>query len=124
MKMSLSDIRCQCCGRLGNELKPYDNIEERPSIPACFKTFLVAYLALNYRPGCPYDKEVEKDLEEAAKEDPEDPVGRLIVKFGKEETKTILMIESLMSSCDRSWECRDCIPLSNDEYFKKISTRK
>ena len=116
-----ADGRCQVCGRHMSELKPFGG----PGDPLV-GDFSGELLLRTYRPDGPYDEEAEKawkEAEHATKRATRsaDPLPWLITKYGKEKAEDISLSVQLHGSFGASWECRDCIILHEDEYFKKYA---
>ena len=109
------DGRCDCCGRHISELKPYGG----PGDPLG-GDFTGALLIKMFRPDGPYDEKAEKAFEEAEKwywrDDFDHPLGWLIDKYGKEKALDMEFSIQLYRSYGKSWECRDCFILSDNEY--------
>ena len=47
----------------------------------------------------------------------------LIKKWGEKETERLFFIEAAYNQIETSYECRDCIILSTEEYYEKIHER-
>ena len=113
-----SDDRCECCGRYISELKPYGG----PGDPLV-GDFSEAYLVRRFRPFGPYNEEAERALAEASEccenEGPETIEKWLINKYGKEKTDNFYSAIEANNLIGKSWECRDCAILHEDEYFEK-----
>jgi len=113
------DDRCQCCGKHISELKPYGG----PGDPLR-GDFSGATLVKNYRPFAPHNEEAEKAVEEAEAccgvEDYDAVNQWLINKYGREKTEEFWSAIEASSLIEKSWECRDCFCLYEDEYFEKF----
>jgi len=112
-----SDICCHVCGKHISQLKPFGG----PGDPLV-GDFEGQLLVKTYRSVSPVDEEAEKALagfeEEPGYEG--DLHAWLISKYGKEKGEQFYEYERSGRIIDKSWECRDCILLDNNEYFKKI----
>lgn len=101
---------CQCCGRHISQLKPYDK-------EGVYKG---AYLIKTFRRCGSFNEEAENAMREAEIEHPEEnPRIWLMNKYGKEKGFALYMTAEAYSCVDASWECRDCVILSDDAYFEK-----
>ncbi len=116
------DGRCEVCGRHLSELRPFggpgDPLED---------DFTGELLVKNFRASIPHDEEAEKALKEVAetmKGEPEsaDLLPWLIAKYGEEKAEEFYFYGSAYS-IGKSWECRDCFILDEDEYFEKLGQR-
>ena len=114
-----ADGKCECCGRPMRELTPYGG----PGDPLV-GDFTGALLIKKYRPCGPYNEEAEKARDEAEvsfKNDGyEDPLGWMKSKHGKEKGERLFFLAEGHGCVGKSWECRDCSILDNDEYFEKL----
>ena len=118
-----SDGRCAVCGRHVSELKPFGG----PGDPLD-GDFSGELLVMRWRHICRYDemvKAAEKAWQEAEKSvpDQEDPFSWLISKYGEDEAISIFSSLETHALTVPRWECRDCIGLSDDEYFEAIDKR-
>jgi transposase len=80
----------------------------------------------NYRPFAPFDEVVEKKLKEAYRccdNGHGNAEKWLIKKWGEKETERLFFIEAAYNQIETSYECRDCIILSTEEYYEKIHER-
>ena len=113
------DGRCECCGRHISELKPFGK-----SGDPLVGDFDGDYLVRRWRPDGPYDEEAEAAMEEAETcyrdEGFDDPLDWMIVKHGKEAGERLYFKAQLYGSTRKSWECRDCVVLDEEEYFEKL----
>ena len=110
---------CYCCGRHISELTPYGE-------PGDQAAFAGASLVRNYRPFAPFDEVVEKKLKEAYRccdNGHGNAEKWLIKKWGEKETERLFFIEAAYNQIETSYECRDCIILSTEEYYEKIHER-
>jgi rubredoxin len=98
------DHRCEVCGRHVSELKPFGGAGD-PLVGDFTGAFLVKKFRLMALPL------TEKQL------------NHYRIKYGDEAADIYL---SAMSAVSASWECRDCIVLSTEKYFKflKVKARK
>jgi hypothetical protein len=109
---------CDCCGRHISELKPFGG----PGDPLV-GDFSGSLLIKKFRPAAPYHEESEKKYEEAEsryKEKGFETVeDYLVYKFGKKSAQDICFTVCAYSTAGKSWECRDCAVLDEDEYFEE-----
>ncbi len=114
--------RCDCCGRHISELKPFGG----PGDPLV-GNFTGAFLVKGYRSDGIYDEEAETVCKEAQRcyeaDGFNDPLDWMIDKYGREEAIGMDCAVQAYGSVGSSWECRDCMVLDMDEYFKKIGQR-
>ena len=107
-----ADRKCECCRRHISELQPFD------------KTYgdhcNGKYLVKTFQRDAPYNKEAEKAVDEAMKYCTGTVDDWLVAKYGKEKGDYLCFMGQLSSTFGRSWECRDCIILDEDEYFEKL----
>ena len=109
------DGKCQCCGKHISQLKPFGKAGKSKKKGY----FDDALLIKNFRSEGPYNEEAEATMEEANKQAPEDPRGWLMAKYGNEKGESLYSIAEAHSWVVKSWECRDCIGLNEDEYFER-----
>jgi hypothetical protein len=115
------DGRCEVCGKHMSELKPFGG----PGDPLV-GDFSGELLVKRFRPAGPYIEEAEKAGNEYVKTHPEihddeyegDPLPWFINKFGKEKGEELYWAWAAHDQVGKSWECRDCIILDDDEYWK------
>ncbi len=112
-----SDICCFVCGKHLSQLKPFGG----PGDPLV-GDFEGQLLVKNYRWDSPANEEAEKALDGFGEEPGYEGDLRtwLISKYGKEKGEQFYEYERIGRGIDKSWECRDCILLDDNEYFKKI----
>jgi rubredoxin len=77
-------------------------------------------LVTRWRPNGPYDKEAEKAWEKWEKATDEDPMPWFVAEYGKEKGERLCSAGMAWDQVDVSWECRDCVVLNDEEYFKTI----
>jgi len=97
-----ANARCECCRRHVSELKPFGG----PGDPLV-GDFRGALLVKKWRTIAP--QLTEEQIEE------------LRQKHGDESAEAQ---EQLQNTVEPSWECRDCIVLSGDEYFRVINQKR
>jgi|GEM_PF-2681326 len=112
------DGRCQCCGRHASEVKPYGG----PGDPLV-GDFSGVHFVKVFRPDALPDEETEKALSEAHEVFEKDGFASeeewLIHKYGKEKTEEMYLMSQMANTVHKSWECRDCVVLYDEEYFEK-----
>ena len=117
-----SDGRCDCCGRHISELKPFGG----PGDPLV-GNFTGSFLVKGYRNLGSYDADAEKAYEEAKNryeaDGFDDPLDWMIDKYGKEKAEDLYYANEGYYQVGSSWECRDCMVLDMDDYFKKLEHR-
>lgn len=90
------DKRCNCCGKHINDLKPFGHAGD-PLVGDFFGALLVK----TYRP-------MASEL-----------MGKELENYKNRITEQeFAFYEQLSSTIEASWECRNCIILSNEDYFK------
>jgi len=97
-----ADARCECCGRHVSDLKPFGG----PGDP----------LAGDFRGAL-----LVKTWRTMTLQLTEEQLRELRQKHGDEAAEAH---EQLQNTIEASWECRDCIILSGDEYFKVIHAKR
>jgi hypothetical protein len=106
------DGKCQVCGRLLSQLKPFDRYD------GCL-------LVKNYRKEIPIDEDLEpfsEEYDEYMDDEPDndDFDDILVERYGKEEAERIMTYINQTRLC-ASWECRDCYCLSDTRYFRLLN---
>lgn len=105
-----TDGRCECCGKHISQLEPYDK-------PGFYKG---AYLIKTFRRFGSYNEEAENAMEEAEIEHPEEnPRVWLMNRYGNERGYALYIMAEAYSCIESSWECKDCVILSDDDYLDK-----
>jgi hypothetical protein len=116
------DGRCMCCNRHITELKPFGKAGD-PLVG----DFDGAYLVKRWRPDGPYDEEAETAMAEAERCFQADgfrtPSHWMINKYGEDRAKHFSLSVQLHTGEGKSWECRNCIILDEEEYFAKLRER-
>ena len=100
------DGKCECCGKSMSELKPFGKAGD-PLVG----DFDGALLVKSFRTMAPRDEKLDKEVE--AIEDWE--------KFFESDPKKaedLSFYDQVVNTVEASWECRDCIVLDEEEYFK------
>ena len=114
------DRRCQCCGRHISELEPYGKAGD-PLVG----DFNGELLVKGFRRVGTYDEEAELAVSEAERcyetDGFDDSLEWMIDKFGKKKAEELCFKSDAYNCVGASWECRDCICLSTNEYFEKHS---
>lgn len=95
--------RCDVCGRHISELKPYGKAGD-PLVG----DFEGVYLIKFFRPDGYLGREQLDIIYESSERSPDDPDVWIVPDF------------EYYYGSDRSWECRDCVALSDEEYFNKF----
>jgi hypothetical protein len=113
------DGRCECCGKHISELKPFGKAGDPVN-----GDFDGAYLVKTFRSPGRYNEEAMQAMKEAEDQAPEDPREWLCAKYGDQIGDAYYFNASACSCVDKSWECRDCIVLSGEEYFEKRRFRE
>jgi hypothetical protein len=114
------DGRCECCGRHISEVKPFGKAGDPLA-----GDFDGALLIKKWRPDGPYDENAEKAWDKAEKHladvglKDQDPLEWLIKNYGKEKGEYFYWSYQLYCQTSKSWECRDCAVLYEDEYILK-----
>lgn len=119
-----SNKRCEGCGRHISELKPFGK-EGDPLMG----NFEGAMLIKTFRPLGVAQKEDKAKIDrirrifdlEAKKEKSPEEVGEMLKKEFGEDLERLMFGSQLIDSVGASWECRDCIILSDEDYFNKKS---
>lgn len=101
-----SDNKCNCCGKSMSELKPFGKAGD-PLVG----DFDGALLVKSFRTMAPHDENLDKLVE--AVEDWEK-----FFESHPNRAKNLSFYDQLVSTVEASWECRDCIVLGEEEYFK------
>lgn len=112
-----SDGKCECCGRHMHGIKPFGKAGD-PLIGDFEGTLLLKI----FRNEGPYDKSALHSIKELGGGN--DLFALMIAKYGVHKGKDIYYRALASAIVVPSWECRNCVVLSDDEYFKKIKPRK
>jgi hypothetical protein len=113
------DGRCEVCGRHLSELTPFVGLTGE-------------VLVKNFRPDFPLPDEIREVNKRAKKEESirskDDFDSWYIANYSEDERKRLYEIleEWREMGCDqvgKSWECRDCFVLDDDEYFERREQR-
>ena len=109
---------CWCCHKHFSELKPFGG----PGDPY-IGDFSGRYVIRTYRFHAFFDKETEMAFSEAEKNFEQhgfqDKFDYMIAKYGNEKAERYFGIAEESSMTRKSYECRDCICMDTEEYFKK-----
>ena len=109
--------RCDCCGKHVSEIIPYGGMGD-----PLLHDYSGLLLLKRYRPMFDTRKEYAalKEAEMSFQKDGmKDPEEWLVAKYGREEAERILDF-GVGDDFDKSWECRDCMFISNGEFFDKF----
>lgn len=116
-KVPAEQKSCDCCGTHIRQLKPF------AAGDPLVGDFDGSRLVKTWRPLGPYDEEAEQAMREAQKcyqnDGYEDCLGWMVDKYGEVKGKTSYWTALCHSNTDSSWECRDCLVLDEEEYFKR-----
>jgi hypothetical protein len=93
---------CDVCGRHISELKPF-GLAGDPLAGDFDGVFLIKF----FRPETYLGQEELDVIYESSERSPEDPNIWIVPDF------------EYYQGCEVSWECRDCIVMSDEEYFEK-----
>ena len=109
------DKCCECCGRDIKNLKPFGKAGD-PLVGDFDGSFLVKTFRTMAMPIT--DKDYIKLMKDAKANEYKTFEEDLIKKFGKEKADGLLFKDQLSNTVEASWECRDCIVLCTEDYFK------
>ena len=105
------DACCECCGKHISELKPFGKAGD--PLVGDFDGF---HLVKTFRTMCPRIEEEEKKVNAIKDWD------RFHQKNPK-EAERLSFYSQVSNTVGANWECRDCIILDTEEYFKKLEER-
>ena len=117
------DGRCDCCGKHIGELETFRK-EGDPHVGI----FDEALLIKTFRPMGPYDEEAENAMNKATEyfnsidEKNKDPLEWMIKKFGDLKGRHLYCAYQAYHQIGSSWECRNCVVLDTNEYYKLLET--
>lgn len=118
--------RCQCCGRQLSELKPFGTAGNPLEFDLDGEL-----LVSSWRRLCPRDENSERLFAKyfgncRTEEDFEFERKLFDDEYGQGEASNLLMFMNASSLMESVWLCRDCIVLSEEEYYLKVydGTRK
>ena len=97
-----ADGKCDVCGRRINELKPFGS-SGTPLAGDFEGVFLIKF----FRPEWHLTKDELETIFESSEQSLDNPNVWIIPHF------------EYFQGCELSWECRECIVLSDSEYFEK-----
>ena len=109
--------KCECCGKHISKLKPFGKAGD-PLVG----DFNGALLIKTFRSMAP--KQEEFDISDCMDRDEYLYEEKFAKKYGKENLKRFYFIDQLENTVSASWECRECIILGDDEYFKRLKNGK
>ena len=116
-----SDFRCNCCQRHISQLKPFGKAGD--PLNEDLDGVLLVFTFRSY--DQPLDKEskiIRKYLRTCSAKSEEDSAiaekarEKLVKKFGEDGAEQALMTYQLCFPPIKSWECRDCMCLSDKQY--------
>lgn len=111
------DGRCECCGKHISELNPFDDPR--------YQHLTGKYLVRNFRRALPHNEEAEQAIFEAENElsksnsENKTVYDWLHEKYGEKGLSLYYLGEGSLT-ISPSWECEDCVQLSEDEYCNKV----
>lgn len=116
------DLICWCCGKNISKYKLFnidgDDVTEEFGMP---------FLTRVQRPYGPFDIDAEIAKLELWKHNPDIEIASpeqlklLVEKYGREKGERFWYSVQAYSQFGKSLECRECVKLSDDEYFRKLS---
>ena len=109
-----ADRRCDCCGRDRTQLKPFGKAGDPIK-----KDFSGKYFVKTLRLEGTFNKEALKAMIEFKEQDSRDLYAWLLTKYSKKKSYKLYHDIMAYAWCNNNWQCRDCVVLSNDEYFEK-----
>ena len=110
-----SDRRCECCGKLADELKPFGKAGD-PLVG----DFDGAKLVKSFRNLFPHIKELDKQIKELKSQKGWDN----LELANKELYDKLSFYTQAITTISSSWECRDCIILDDEEYWETMKKRR
>ncbi len=102
------DGKCEVCGKNVKELSPFGK-EGDPLVG----NFEGALLVKTFRTMAPEDEQLEKEVKKIK------DWGKFF-KSNQKRADELSYYDQLAHTVSASWECRDCIILGVEEYFKKL----
>ena len=116
------DGNCECCGKNVNDLKAFGGAGD-PLVG----DFSGAKLVKTFRAMGGHNKvadekiaKITEKLESELGQDNWDKFEEMMIEeYGKEETENLFFYMQITDTISASWECRDCIVLNDEDYFKK-----
>lgn len=108
--------KCECCGKNIKDLKPFgkagDPLVGNFNGAMLVKTFRSMAMPLKNKAWDEINNKYKKKGNYDGFEE------ELINKVGKKRADRLLFADQLADTVSASWECRDCIILNDEEYFK------
>jgi len=113
---------CESCGRNVKDLKPFGKAGD-PLVgdfngALLVKTFRSMAMPLKDKVWDEISKKYEKKGNYDGFED------ELIKKVGKKRAGKLFFADQVANTVSASWECRDCIVLNDEEYFKPVEEKR
>ena len=110
------DGRCECCQRHVKDLKPFGKAGD-PLVgdfkgAILLKTYRKMAMPVTNKRCIQIEEEYEKKGYDGFEE-------ALIKEFGKKKSEQLCFEDQLATTVGASWECRNCIVLTDRKYFKR-----
>lgn len=101
----MQDVRCSICGKSIKELEPFED---------------GSYLKKIYRPMLTMNilKEKYPKLNSCLDKNGMVDEKKFIKEYGEKELGNLMFALQLVATIESSWECKDCISLSDDEALR------
>ena len=116
MKISINpppqDGCCISCGRNVKDLKPFGKAGD-PLVG----DFDGALLVKTFRTMAPRDKKLDKEVDKIKDWDE-------FFKSNPKKADRLAFYDQIVNTVSASWECRDCIILDDDGYFKTVEEKR
>ncbi len=100
------DRACECCGR--KDMKPFGKAGD-PLVG----DFDGALLVKSFRSMHPKDEKLDREVKEIKDWDK-------LFEENPKKADRLSGYDQLVNSVSASWECRDCMILNEEDYFKKM----
>ncbi len=106
------DGNCECCGKNIKELKPFGKAGD-----TLVGDFDGALLVKMFRSLAQRNKKIDKEVEKIKDWDE-------LFKSNPKKADRLSFYDQLINTSSASWECRDCIILYEENYFKVRNTKQ